>query len=211
VERVAEEAGRGLPIPDPPRDPPMEHFTFISDAAGRAPPGSHDKTGVASIGVNNDDIWFGIKIAWPPQFTWAVQHNTAVYEMVELLLPMVLLHRKLQHRQIVMMVDNEAIVWAWEKKHMKNDVMASILIRSLHILEAYITCKIHVVHLPRISNDATKIVDNLSRSSTTTSADLNVLTHNSNHLPEPLRKWLHHPTENWSLGTEIVNWIDIRE
>ncbi len=57
----AEEAGRGLPIPDPPRDPPMEHFTFISDAAGRAPPGSHDKTGVASIGVNNDDIWFGIK------------------------------------------------------------------------------------------------------------------------------------------------------
>ncbi len=27
----AEEAGRGLPISDPPRDPPMEHFTFISD------------------------------------------------------------------------------------------------------------------------------------------------------------------------------------
>jgi len=207
----AKEAGRGLPIPDPPRDPPMEHFTFISDAAGRAPPGSHDKTGVASIGVNNDDIWFGIKMSWPPQFTWTVQDNTAVYEMVGLLLPMVILYRKLEHRQIVLMVDNEAIVWAWEKRHMKNDVIASILIRCLHLLEAYISCKIHVVHLPRISNDAAKTVDNLSRRSTTTSTDLKVLTHNSNHLPEPLTKWLHHPSENWSLGTEIVNWMETKK
>jgi hypothetical protein len=54
-------------------------------------------------------------------------------------------------------------------------------------------------------------VDNLSRRSTTTSTDLKVLTHNNNHLPEPLTKWLHHPSENWSLGTEIVNWMESKK
>jgi hypothetical protein len=34
----------------------MKQFTFISDATGRAPPGSHNRKGIANIEVNNDDI-----------------------------------------------------------------------------------------------------------------------------------------------------------
>jgi len=201
-------AGEGLPIAHPHRDPPLTHYTFVSDAAGRPPPGSKDKTGVSSIGIDNNIIWFGIQIFWAPQFTWAVQSNTAVYEMIGLLLPIVILHRRLQNRQIVLMVDNEAIIWSWEKKQMKEDLLASILIRALHILEAYLSCKIHVIHLPRISNNAAKIADNLSRKSTTKKSDLSFITHNASHICRPLSEWLEQPHADWHLGTKIVKSLD---
>ncbi len=186
----------------------MTHYTFVSDAAGRPPPGSKDKTGVSSIGIDNNIIWLGIQIFWAPQFTWAVQSNTAVYEMIGLLLPIVILHRRLQNRQIVLMVDNEAIIWSWEKKQMKEDLLASILIRALHILEAYLSCKIHVIHLPRISNNAAKIADNLSRKSTTRKSDLSFITHNAGHICRPLSEWLERPHPDWHLGTKIVKSLD---
>ena len=125
--------------------------------------------------------------------------------MVGLLLPIITLHKKLQYQEIVLYVDNEAITWSWPKRRMKNDPMASILIRTLHIMEAYIPCKIYVEHLTRRSNTAAKITDNLSRTSTSSPSDLLHLTHNEDDLPTSFRHWLAHPTENWNLATDIIN------
>jgi hypothetical protein len=207
---MASAAGKGLPIAPPPTPPPVMHISFTSDAAGRRPPGSDDNTGVASLGTNNSKSWFGQRIFWKPQFTWAVQNNSAVYEMVGLLLPIVTLHKKLQYQEIVLYVDNEAIVWSWPKRRMKNDALASILLRALHIMEAYIPCKIYVEHLTRRSNKAAKITDNLSRTSTTSSSDLLHLTHGEDDLPPSFRKWLSNPTENWNLAINIINDIETR-
>jgi hypothetical protein len=202
LTKAAEE---GLPVSPPATGPPLLHYVFASDAAGRRPPGSTDQNGVASIGYLNNKTWFGCQIYWKPQFTWLVQDNSAAYEMVGLLLPIILLHKQLKHQEVCLLVDNEAIIWSWPKRRMKNDAVASILIRALHILEAFIPCRIHVAHLPRISNKAAKVVDNLSRKSTTTNSDLSHLTHGEKDLPKALRNWLINPNENWNLGTEIVN------
>ncbi len=93
-----------------------------------------------------------------------------------------------------------------QKKNEK-DALASVLIRVLHIMEAYIPCRIFVEHLPRKSNTIATICDNLSRKSTTTSTDLSHITHNEDDLPFPFLQWLAHPAENWQLGTEIVNYL----
>ncbi len=200
-------AADGLLIAPPYNDPPLSHFSFASDAAGRRPPGSKDETGVAAIGFHNKRSWFGIQLKWKTEFTWAVQDNTAVYEMVGLLLPILVLFRQLRHQHVVLYVDNQAIIWAWPKRRMKKDALASVLIRVLHIMEAYIPCRIYVEHLPRKSNTIATICDNLSRKSTTTSTDLSHITHSEDDLPIPFLQWLAHPAENWQLGTEIVNYL----
>ena len=205
---IAQAASSGLPLAPPPTPPPILHTAFISDAAGRRPPGSQDQTGVASLGIVNNKSWFGLRVFWQPQFTWAVQNNTAVYEMVGLLLPILTLHKQLQYQEIVLQVDNEAIVWSWPKRRMKNDALASILIRTLHIIEAYIPCKIYVEHLNRRSNTAAKITDNLSRHSTTTPEDLQHITHNQDDLPKPFLQWLSNPTENWNLAIDIITFLE---
>jgi hypothetical protein len=77
-------AGKGLPITQLYNDPPFSHFSFASDDAGRQPPESKDKTGVAAISFHNKQSWFGIQLKWKTEFTWVVQDNTAVYEMIGL-------------------------------------------------------------------------------------------------------------------------------
>jgi hypothetical protein len=206
---IAKAAEKGLPIPPPSTGPPLNHYIFASDAAGRRPPGSTDKTGAASVGYLGNKTWFGCQIFWQPQFTWLIKDNTAVYEMIGLLLPILILNKKLQHQEICLLVDNEAIVWSWPKRRMKNDLVASILLRTLHIMEAFIPCRIHVEHLPRISNKAAKLVDNLSRKSTSSTTDLSHLTHTEKDLPKPFQDWLKNPSENWQLGTEIVQALSL--
>jgi len=96
-------------------NPPPGYSAFHSTV--RPPPGSKDKTGVSNLGVDGKIIRFRIQILWAPQFTGPVQSNTTDYEMVGLLLPIVTLHRRLQNRQTVLMVDNEAIIWPGKKKN----------------------------------------------------------------------------------------------
>jgi hypothetical protein len=78
---------------------------------------------------------------------------------------------------------------------MKN-ALAPVLIRVLHIMEAFIPCCVHVEHLPRISNTVETIYNYLSRKSSTTLADISHLIHNKDDLPPPFLQWLTHPTEN---------------
>ena len=197
-------AVEGLPIAPRYCNIPLFTFNFVSDAAGRPPPGSKIKTGVATLGIHNDKAWFGCRLFWPVNFTLAVQNNTAVYELVGLVIPIVLNIQKIRYNHVVLNVDNQAIVWSWPKKQMKGDELASILLRVLSILEMYIPCMIHVQHMPRLSSPAAIVTDNLSRDSTSFSADIKLLTHTEDDLPASLRNWLNHPYANWNLGLELV-------
>jgi hypothetical protein len=106
-------------------------------------------------------------------------------------------------------VDNQAIVWAWEKRYMKNDVLASILIRCLHVLEAYLPCKIYIEHVPRMSNPLAKLVDSLTRDCTTT-MDMKVyLSHPVPIIPKCFEDWLNKPIADWSLPLKLVNEIKV--
>ena len=90
---------------------------------------------------------------------------------------------------------------------MKDDVLTSIILRTLHILEAALPFKIYISHLPRVSNKAAILADNLSRVSTTTTADKQVLTHPNPNLPKIFQEWLTNPRCDWSVPLKIVRAI----
>ena len=204
IVQIVKQAAVSLPIAIPTYEPPLGCFNFVSDAAGRRPPGSDDTTGVSSLGIFEGHIWFATAISWPLQFTWLADSRSALFKAVGLLLPFLILPNKLAHRRVHLHVDNMSLVWAWRKRHMKDDVLTSILLRTLHIIEAALPCKIYVSHLPRVSNSAAKTADNLSRRSTTTAKDEDKLTHPNPILPEAFQAWLAAPTCDWSLPLKIV-------
>ena len=83
-----------------------------------------------------------------------------------------------------------------------------MLIKALHIIEAYLGSRIHVVHVPRVSNWESEVADNLSRGRTTgflekqmlnrpqKKADLRVLT-----------DWLKNPAEDWTIVDRLVDHV----
>jgi hypothetical protein len=103
---VTAAATEGLTIAQPYNNPPLSRFSFASDTVGRLPPGSKDKNGVAALGFHNKQSWLGIQLKWKTEFTWVVQDNTAVNEIVELLLPILILFQQLKHMNFVLYVDN---------------------------------------------------------------------------------------------------------
>ncbi len=74
-------------------------------------------------------------------------------------------------------MDNTTVVYAWEKKYNKRDTELSILIRCLHVIEAFLGCKIYVKHTKRMSNAMAKMADKLSRSKTTDEETLTKIAH----------------------------------
>ncbi len=76
---------------------------------------------------------------------------------------------------------------------MEEDTLASILIRALHIMEKYLSCKIHVVLLPRISNTDAIIADSLSKRSNTRDSDLKYISHKAFNICHTLAEWLQQP------------------
>ena len=205
---ISNAAASGFPIAAKPYDPPLGTMDFISDAAGKSP-NSVQKNGVASLGYYEGKVWFGIRMYWPKMFMFAVQDNTAVYEMVGLLLPFFAIPRKLQYRHVKLLVDNQAIVWAWEKKYMKKDVLASILIRCLLVLEAYIPCKIYIEHVPRMSTPLAKLVDGSTRDVSTTASMKKYLTHTESYVPIVFQKWLENPITDWTLPAQLITEIKL--
>jgi hypothetical protein len=118
---------------------------------------------VAAIGFHNKQSWIGIQPKWKNEFTRVVQDNTAVYKMVGLLLPILILFKQLKYQHVVLYIDNQAIIWAWHNMRMKKNALAFVLIRVLHIMEAFIPCPVNVENLPRISNTVATNYDSLSR------------------------------------------------
>jgi len=206
---IASDSTLGFPISAKPHDPPIGTINFISDAAGKIPLNSHQKNGVASLGYYENTVWFGVHFYWPKMFTIAVQSNTAVYEMVGLLLPFFAIPKKLQFRHIRLLVDNQAIVWSWEKRYMKNDVLASILIRCLHVIEAYLPCKIYIEHVPRMTNPLATLVDSLTRDITTTEDMKRYISHSNPTLPPCFVSWLNKPIADWSLPMQLITEIKL--
>ena len=142
-------------------------------------------------------------ISWPLQFTWIADAKSALFEAVGLLLPFLILPTKLTHRRVHLHVDNMALVWAWKKRRMKNDALTSIILRTLHILEAALPCKIYISHLPRVSTAAAKLPTILVNYHLP-QMKIRILTHPNPTLPKVFQDWLAAPSCDWSLPQQIV-------
>ncbi len=220
-KKFALEAARGLPLAEIFEAPPLFPLTFISDAAGAAfekharklvNVSKRGDRGVASVGYEDGSVNFAAVVRWPHSLLTtergvhgaAFGSKTTTLEAVRLLLPLLTIPKELGGRHVILEVDNLGVVFGWEKKHTLADLVASILLRALHVVEAFLHCKIHVHHVPRVSTPMALLADKLSRDSTaeTVEKDLGPFTH---HVPEgALHRWLENPRPNWSLCSEIV-------
>jgi hypothetical protein len=201
-----------MPIPPRPTFPTLVKKVFYSDAAGG--PGGEGKIGAASVGFNEDEeIFFANRVFWPEKWKGGVfdrkganfESKTATLELVGLMLPLLLIPEKLQNQHIVFKVDNLSCVFGWENKKVKEDEMASVLIRTIHLIEAKLGSRIHVFHVPRCSTWEARCVDRMSRERTTLRGDQKLLSRFSRGvLPSVFKEWLENPKEDWGLPINVL-------
>jgi hypothetical protein len=207
-----------IPICPEKTDPPLATYTFTSDAAGFANNSTwRDKIGYGVIGVNaNDDTVFGYQAWWPKDFITSAKDNkgkrfgnkTATLEMIAILLPFLLIPERLHGKHIQLKTDNIACVYSLKDGYSKNDEYASILIRATHLICAYLGSVIHVSHCHRRSTWEACTADNLTRRTTTTFLEQQIVGRYSHlQIPEVLKNWLENPTDDWGLATKLLQHV----
>lgn len=91
-----------------------------------------------------------------------------------------------------------------------SDTTASILLRALHLISAFLACIVHFQHLPRMSTWDAELADRLSRESTTTEMDNQLLrSFPKFELPKSFQNWLENPTEDFSLAESLLEEIEL--
>jgi hypothetical protein len=221
--RVAETARTGIPIPSQPQQPTLATLTCFSDAAGckftmvqreRICNNLEDDRGVASIMLDkhgNVQAW--TRLLWPKHFLEEARDGKGAYygsktttlEAIGLLIPFLTIPRVLEGKHVTFRVDNVSVVFGWDSKIVKNDMSATIIIRAIHLMAAYLGVWVHVQHEPRCTSSYSTLADHLSRKSSTKENDLHLL----KSVPETkvegvLHRWLKEPREDWSLPTALL-------
>jgi len=134
--------------------------------------------------------------------------KSGTLEAVGLILPFISYPKDLVGKHIVLQVDNTSLIYGWDKRYCKNDPETSLLLRVLHVVEAFLPCKIYVKHVKRCSNTMSDLVDQLSRKSSTTDSTLFSVRNTQKYNPSGhLLKWLENPVMDWSLPDKII--VDI--
>jgi hypothetical protein len=213
----------GLPLREIFGNPPLGKVCFESDAAGAALAWIdglsknitvEGERGMASVEHKKGKIMAVSTLKWPKGLLVGMKSRSGAYfgsksatlEMVGLFLPFLTQPQNLAGKHIVLQVDNTAVIYAWQKKYSVQDPETSLLVRALHVLEAFLECKIYVEHLKRLSNHVASVVDNLSRTSTTTPELLNELAQVPWAAPRgALVAWLQSPVLDWDLPLKIVD------
>ena len=194
---------------------PLSYKYFTSDAAGsNCNSDKNSKIGCGNIGFDsNGIIIFAYQIFWPKgilQKTLDVKMSklgskTTTLEFLGIIIPFLIIPKDLCNMHIVVKVDNIGCFYGWLNKKTSGDIMASILIRALHLISSYLCCIVHIEHLPRKSSWDAEIADRMSREKTTLQNDRKLLnSFNLPKVPECLWRWMEHPTEDWNLANELL-------
>jgi hypothetical protein len=222
-------ASTGLPIPHRQPLPSMAALTFVSDAAGAKfaqvngrfiPYGKQNDRGAASVSALEDGpVWFCVRLTWPTSLLLHARDSedhaygckSPTLEAVAMILPFLCCPEHLVGREVLLLTDNEPIVFGWDSRKVTNDESASILMRTLHLISAFLGCWVTVQHLPRMSTDSAKLADHLSRKATTTKKDLKLISRASHFdIPWPLLSWLNNPFEDWDLPKRLLQTVKNR-
>ena len=140
---------------------PLGCKSFTSDAAG-CPANSSDKKrlGCGNIGFNYDGtIMFAYQLFWTREVLEIhrdskdsrMGNKTTTLEFLGIILPFILIPEMLVNQNIEVKVDNTGCYFGWLNKQVTGDAMASILVRSLHLICSYLGSRVHITHLPRDS------------------------------------------------------------
>jgi len=221
-KKVISHARNGIPLRNIFGEPPLFPQRFISDAAGAAFDWNggvcknvsiEGDRGVASVGFCGKKINSAIILRWPHILLTGAKNRKGKYfgsmsstlEAVGLLLPFLTNPKDLRGQHVLLEVDNTSVVYAWEKKHGKNDVELSLLIRCLIVIEAFLECKIYVKHTLRRSNFMSILVDNLSRENTITPEVIRSLRGlKPKKVNGYITTWLENPVLDWNLPLKLI-------
>jgi hypothetical protein len=204
-----------FPIPVRPSLPPIQHRVFVSDAAG-LPEGKKftSNEGVGGIGFDEEGcIISAFQVIWQEKFINFIDNKgakmgakTTTLEIIGILLHIVSFPEEMVGRQVVFKTDNMACYFGWENRYVKGDMMASMIIRAICLISAYLNCNVYVCHLPRMSNWEAEVADRLSRRSSMTQNDKDlILSFGKLNIPQSLVTWLSDPSEDWQLPIKLLN------
>jgi hypothetical protein len=150
--------------------------TFVSDAAGAALQhqphnvvniSEPEDRGVASLGYNEHSYIFCSILKWPLPLPQKFGSNSTILEIVGLLLPFLCIPQQLRDKNVLLLVENQAVVCTWRKRMSPHCEYVSLITQSLHLIEAMLPCIIYVEHITRCSSPQSILVDQLSCTSTT--------------------------------------------
>jgi hypothetical protein len=126
-------------------------------------------------------------------------------EAVAMALPFLCCPEKLVGKKVLLLTDCEVVVYGWDARKVANDQSASIILRTIHIIAAFLGCWVMVRHLPRISTPSAKLADRLRRKATTTKGDLAAIAEEVPFsIPTALTRRLAYPSEDWSLPNRLL-------
>jgi hypothetical protein len=164
--------------------------------------------GVASLGYNEHSYLFCSVLKWPLPFLQKFGSNSTLLEIIGFLLPFMCIPGQLRHTHVLLLVDNQAVVYAWRKQMSPHCEYVYLITQTLHLIEAMLPCRIYVKHILRCSSPQSILVDQLSRTSTTHERVLQEIRHLWLHTPaSPLAKWLEDPTADWKLPKHIADYV----
>jgi hypothetical protein len=216
----------GLPIPRRPSQHLPSALFFASDASGAqfnkhqgrfiTIPYEGDR-GAASINTIEDNIlWFYATITFPKSFLLEKRDSSdhafgcksSTLEAVGLILPFLCCPSLLIGREVTLLTDNEALVYGWDKRRVPHDTSASIFIRAIHIISAFLGTSVEVRHLPRISTPSAELVDALTRSTTTLKIHKEAVNHiQPAAIPAALTNWFNDPKDDWNLPLYLLEYV----
>jgi hypothetical protein len=219
-------AARGMPIPRRPTPHLPSAIFFASDASGAQfnkqqgrfipIPYNGDRKAVSINAIEEDDIWFFASVTFPRDFLLekrdAADHafgcKSSTLEAVGLLLPFLCCPTILIGREVTLLTDNEALVFGWDKKRVPHDNSASILLRAVHIISAFLGTSVEIRHLPRMSTPSAELADALTRSTTTKTCHLEAVSRAPPAtIPTQLTDWFLDPREDWSLPITLLRYV----
>jgi hypothetical protein len=204
-----------LPIPHEKNEPPLGCLNFWSDAAGF--PDNGIWTSDIGCGIYGSDIdgntILGFQLLWPKPFITMATDNkrkrfgnkTTTLEMIAILIPFLTIPKKLKNCHIRILTDNMACVFGCKDGYVKNDEYASIFIRALYIISAFLGSVVHVDHCPRRSSWEAVTADNFTRQKTTSFLEKQILSRFLHlQIPPPLISWLSNPSNDWQLPLSLL-------
>jgi len=209
-----------LPIPSPKTPPPIRCTSIFSDAAGLAVGDPViNEPGCGSIVLCEEGtIILARQITWPHNFISTEVDNKGVrfgdksttLELIGLLIPLISDPLLFVNKKVIFKVDNLAAIFGLENGSVKNDANASVFVRAIVLICGFLNCEIFMEHLPRKADWESKIVDNLSRKSSTTRFERKLVdSFKFDSLPTCLQRWLERPILNWQLAVELVLYVEV--
>ena len=166
--------------------------------------------------MEDDDIWFFASVTFPKSFLLNARDSSdhaygcksSTLEAIGLILPFLCCPTILIGREVTLMTDNEALVHGWDKRRVPHDTSASIFLRTLHILSAFLGSSVEIRHLPRISTPSAELSDALTRSTTTSATHDNAVSGAPPVIiPQALLDWLSDPSEDWQLPFALLQHV----